>query len=66
MQMVCILEVVYIDIRYFKDKYESTLCYVGDDGNETKFFQLLNIFCWENHPVKKTDFLKGMYEKGPI
>ena len=52
--------------EYFKDKHESTLCYVGDDGNETKFFQLLNVFCWENHPVKRTDFLKIMYEKGPI
>ena len=52
--------------EYYKDKHESTLCYVGDDGNETKFFQLLNVFCWENHPVKRTDFLKIMYEKGPI
>ena len=31
--------------------------YVGDNGDETKFFQLLNVFCWENHPVKKTEFL---------
>ena len=49
--------------EYFKDKHESTLCYVGDNGDETKFFQLLNVFCWENHPVKKTEFLKTMYEK---
>ena len=27
--------------EYFKDKYESTLCYVGSDGDKTKFFQLL-------------------------
>tara|TARA_R100001126_G_C4825984_1_gene149254 strand:- start:42 stop:392 length:351 start_codon:yes stop_codon:yes gene_type:complete len=52
--------------EYFKDKHESTLCYIGNNGDETKFFQLLNVFCWKNHPVKKTDFLKGMYEKGPI
>ena len=52
--------------EYFKDKYESTLCYVGDNGEETKFFQLLNVFCWKNHPVKQSDFLKSMYEKGPI
>jgi len=49
--------------EYFKDKHESTLCYVGDNGEETKFFQLLNVFCWENHPVKKPEFLKMMYEK---
>ena len=51
--------------EYFKNKYESTLCYVGENGNETKFFQLLNVFCWENHPVQKEDFLKSLYEKGP-
>jgi hypothetical protein len=50
--------------EYFKDKYESTLCYVGNNGNETKFFQLLNVFCWRNHPVKQPEFLKSMYEKG--
>tara|TARA_R100001443_G_C3290791_1_gene162813 strand:+ start:224 stop:580 length:357 start_codon:yes stop_codon:yes gene_type:complete len=49
--------------EYFKDKYESTLCYVGVNGDETKFFQLLNIFCWENHPVKNPEFLKSMYKK---
>jgi|TARA_A100001518_G_C1171356_1_gene22620 hypothetical protein len=49
--------------KYFKDKHESTLCYVGKNGDETKFFQLLNVFCWENHPVKKPEFLKMMYEK---
>ena len=49
--------------EYFKDKYESTLCYVGDNGEETKFFQYLNVFCWENHPVKKPEFLELMYEK---
>ena len=48
--------------EYFKNKYESTLCYVGKDGHETKFFQLLNVFCWRNHPVNKSDFLKLMYE----
>ena len=49
--------------EYFKDKHESTLCYVGKNGDETKFFQLLNVFCWENHPVKRPEFLKMMYEK---
>ena len=49
--------------EYFKDKYESTLCYVGVNGEETKFFQYLNIFCWENHPVKKPKFIKLMYDK---
>jgi hypothetical protein len=49
--------------EYFKDKYESTLCYVGVNGEETKFFQLLNVFCWRNHPVQQSDFLKAMYEK---
>ena len=49
--------------EYFKDKHESTLCYVGDNGEETKFFQYLNVFCWENHPVKKPELLKSMYEK---
>ena len=49
--------------EYFKDKYESTLCYVGKNGEETKFFQYLNVFCWENHPVKKPELLKSMYEK---
>ena len=52
--------------EYFKDKYESTLCYVGENGDKTKFFQLLNVFCWRNHPVQQEDFLKGMYEKGHI
>ena len=49
--------------EYFKDKYESTLCYVGVNGEETKFFQYLNVFCWENHPVKKPKFIKLMYDK---
>ena len=49
--------------EYFKNKYESTLCYVGTTNDETKFFQLLNVFCWKNHPVKKSEFLKIMYEK---
>ena len=48
--------------EYFKDKYESTLCYVGENGKETKFFQYLNVFCWENYPVTKPDFLKSMYD----
>ena len=52
--------------EYFKDKHESTLCYVGENAEKTKFFQLLNVFCWRNHPVQKEDFLKLMYEKGPI
>jgi len=52
--------------EYFKDKHESTLCYVGENGEKTKFFQLLNVFCWRNHPVQKEDFLKLMYEKGHI
>ena len=49
--------------EYFKDKHESTLCYIGDNCEETKFFQYLNVFCWENHPVKKPELLKSMYEK---
>ena len=49
--------------EYFKDKHESTLCYVGNNGDETKFFQLLNVFCWENHPVKQLELLKAMCEK---
>jgi len=49
--------------EYFKDKYESTLCYIGDNIEETKFFEYLNVFCWENHPVKKTEFIKLMYDK---
>tara|TARA_R100000995_G_scaffold53770_1_gene26248 strand:- start:31 stop:393 length:363 start_codon:yes stop_codon:yes gene_type:complete len=49
--------------EYFKDKYESTLCYIGDNIVETKFFQYLNIFCWENHPVKKIELIKFMYDK---
>ena len=49
--------------EYFKDKYEYTLCYVGVNGEETKFFQYLNVFCWENHPVKKPKFIKLMYDK---
>ena len=48
--------------EYFKDKHESTLCYVGTNGDETKFFQCLNVFCWKNHPVQQTDFLKLMYD----
>ena len=52
--------------EYFKDKHESTLCYVGVNGDETKFFQYLNVFCWRNHPVKESNFLKSMYEKGQI
>jgi hypothetical protein len=50
--------------EYFKDKYESTLCYVGATGDETKLFQYINVFCWKNHPVQKVDFLKSIYEKG--
>ena len=49
--------------EYFKNKDESTLCYVGQNNHETKYFQLLNVFCWENHPVKKPEFLKAMYDK---
>ena len=49
--------------EYFKDKYKSTLCYVGVNREETKFFQYLNVFCWENHPVKKPKFIKLMYDK---
>ena len=49
--------------EYFKNKYQSTLCYVGKNNEETKFFQLLNVFCWENHPVKKPEFLETMYDK---
>ena len=49
--------------EYFKDKYESTLCYVGNNHAETKFFQYLNVFCWENHPVKKPELIKSMYDK---
>ena len=49
--------------EYFKDKHKSTLCYVGDNGEETKFFQYLNVFCWENHPVKQPELLKSMYDK---
>ena len=49
--------------EYFKDRYESTLCYVGKNGEETKFFQYLNVFCWENHPVKRPELLKLMYDK---
>ena len=52
--------------EYFKDKHESTLCYVGVNGDETKFFQYLNVFCWRNHSVKESNFLKLMYEKGQI
>ena len=50
--------------EYFKNKYESTLCYVGATGDETKLFQYINVFCWKNHPVQKVDFLKSIYEKG--
>ena len=49
--------------EYFKDKHNSTLCYIGNNGEETKFFQYLNVFCWENHPVKKPEILKSMYDK---
>ena len=49
--------------EYFKDKYESTLCYTTTGPDETKFFQLLNVFCWRNHPVQKPEFLKQMYDK---
>jgi SUMO ligase MMS21 Smc5/6 complex component len=48
---------------YFKDKYDSTLCYVGENGEETKFFQYLNVFCWNNHPIKNPEFLNLMYDK---
>ena len=49
--------------EYFKNKYESTLCYMTTSHEETKFFQLLNVFCWRNHPVQKPEFLKQMYDK---
>ena len=49
--------------EYFKDKHESTLCYVGENGHETKFFQYLNVFCWENEFSYKPEFLKLMYDK---
>ena len=45
--------------EYFKDKYESTLCYVTSTGSEAKFLQLLHAFCWRNHPVKRIDYLMG-------
>jgi len=49
--------------EYFKDKDESTLCYMATSQKETKFFQLLNIFCWRNHPVQNPEFLKQMYDQ---
>ena len=45
--------------EYFKNKYESTRCYVSTTGSEAKFLQLLNAFCWRNHPVKRIDYLIG-------
>ena len=45
--------------EYFKNKYESTLCYVTSTGSEAKFFQYLNAFCWRNHPVNRIDYLMG-------
>jgi hypothetical protein len=50
--------------EFFKDKYTETLCYVGDNGEETKFFQHLNVFCWRNHPVQKTDILVDLITRG--
>jgi hypothetical protein len=51
-------------MNILKTSMNQHYVYVGNNGNETKFFQLLNIFCWKNHPVKQPEFLKSMYEKG--
>jgi len=45
--------------EYFKNKYESTRCYVSTTSSEAKFLQYLNAFCWRNHPVKRIDYLMG-------
>ena len=50
--------------EFFKDKYTETLCYVGDNGEETKFFQLLNVFCWRNHPLQQPNMLVDLITRG--
>jgi len=52
--------------EYFKNKYESTLCYVTTTSPEAKFLQLLNAFCWRNHPVKRIDYLMGAFNSKGI
>ena len=52
--------------EYFKNKYESTLCYVASTGSEAKFLQYLNAFCWRNHPVNRIDYLMGALESRGI
>jgi len=39
--------------QYFKDKYESTLCYVGKNGEETKFFQYFKCILLGKSSCKK-------------
>ena len=50
--------------EFFKNNYSETLCYVGDNGEETKFFQYLNIFCWKNHPIKNLTMLADLIRIG--
>jgi hypothetical protein len=59
-----LLEVVHIDMNFLKTNMTETLCYVGDNGEETKFFQLLNVFCWRNHPLQQPNMLVDLITIG--
>ena len=52
--------------EYFKNKYESTRCYVSTTSSDAKFLQYLNAFCWRNHPVKRIDYLIGALSRKGI
>jgi hypothetical protein len=62
--MVRLLEAVRIDMSFLKTNTTETLCYVGNNGEETKFFQLLNVFCWKNHPVQNPNMLVDLITIG--
>jgi hypothetical protein len=43
--------------EFFKDKYTETLCYVGDNGEETKFFQLFKCILLEKSSCSKPQYV---------
>jgi hypothetical protein len=44
--------------EYFKDKHEATLCYVGVNGDETKFFSIVKCILLEKSPCTTIKFFK--------
>jgi hypothetical protein len=43
--------------EFFKDKYTETLCYVGDNGEETKFFSIIKCILLEKSSCSKPQYV---------